>query len=98
MVRRGVLSAWHGALGLILVGATGCGPSLPEPESQGAQVLAQRCGACHRVYQPSLLTAEMWRYQVGRMRELFAQRGVPWLLPADEQALLDYLAKHAGGG
>ena len=25
------------------------------------------------------------------MREVFAQRGVPWLTPADEQALLDYL-------
>ena len=61
-------------------------------------MLAQRCGGCHRVYQPSLMTADMWRYQVGRMRELFAQRGIPWLSPADEQALLDYLAKHAGGG
>lgn len=82
---------------LSLAVAAGCAPSLPEPESSGAQVLIERCGGCHRLYQPSLLTADMWRYQVGRMRELFAQRGIPWLSPADEQALLDYLTKHAGG-
>jgi hypothetical protein len=40
----------------------------------------------------------MWRYQVDRMRELFAKQGVPWLSPADERTLLDYLTTHAGGG
>ena len=96
-MRGTVLRPLRIALFLSLVAVAGCGTSLPDPGSQGAQVLAQRCGACHRVYQPSLLTAEMWRYQVGRMRQVFAQRGVPWLTPADEQALLEYLAKHAGG-
>jgi hypothetical protein len=85
-----------GALLLSLV--VGCAPSLPEPESRGAQVLSERCGGCHRVYAPSLMTAEMWRYQVDRMRELFATQGVPWLSPADERTLLDYLTTHAGGG
>ena len=83
---------------LSVVAIAGCAPSLPEPESRGAQLLTERCGGCHRVYAPSLMTAEMWRYQVDRMRELFAKQGVPWLSPADEQALLEYLTKHAGGG
>jgi hypothetical protein len=30
------------------------------------------------------------------MRGQFAQRGLPWLTPAEEQALLDYLTAHAG--
>jgi hypothetical protein len=42
------------------------------------------------------MTAAMWRLQVARMRSQFAQRGLPWLTPAEEQALLDYLTAHAG--
>lgn len=82
-------------MGLVLIGA-GCGGSLPDPESPGAHVLVTRCGGCHRVYAPGSMTAEMWRFQLGRMRALFADRGIPWLGPDDEHALLDYLIAHAG--
>lgn len=58
--------------------------------------MAQRCGGCHRVYAPGSMTFEMWRFQLGRMRALFAQRGLPWLSAAEEQALLAYLQRHAG--
>jgi Dihaem cytochrome c len=98
VVRGGVRlrRATAALLGGALVLAVGCGPSLPDAESPGARVLAERCGGCHRVYAPGLMTADMWRYQVERMRALFAQRGIPWLPPDDERALLDYLAAHAG--
>jgi hypothetical protein len=82
-------------VGLVLAVA-GCGGSLPDPESPGARVLAARCGGCHRVYAPGSMTAEMWRFQLGRMRALFADRGIPWLAPGDERALLEYLTAHAG--
>ncbi len=82
-------------VGLVLAGA-GCGGSLPDPESPGAHVLVARCGGCHRVYAPGSMTAEMWRFQLGRMRALFADRGIPWLAPDDERTLLDYLIAHAG--
>ena len=82
-------------VGLVLAGA-GCGGSLPDPDSPGAHVLVARCGGCHRVYAPGSMTAEMWRFQLGRMRALFADRGIPWLAPDDERALLDYLIAHAG--
>ena len=59
-------------------------------------MLTERCGGCHRVYAPGLMTADMWQYQVDRMRALFAERGIPWLAPADERALLDYVTSHAG--
>ena len=42
------------------------------------------------------MTFPMWQTQVDRMREVFARRGVPWLEPAEERALLEYLAAHAG--
>jgi hypothetical protein len=80
----------------LLAASGGCGPSLPDPDSLGARVFAARCGGCHRVYAPRSMTAEMWRVQMDRMRALFAQRGIPWLSPADEQAVLDYLTAHAG--
>jgi hypothetical protein len=90
------LSRTTALLGGALLLAAGCGPSLPEPDSPGARVLAERCAGCHRVYPPGLMTAGMWRYQVDRMRALFAERGIPWLAPAEEQALLDYVTSHAG--
>jgi len=78
------------------VAGAGCGGSLPDPESRGAQVLAGRCGGCHRVYAPGSMTLEMWKVQLAQMRVLFAKRGIPWLPSDDEQALLDYLQAHAG--
>ena len=86
---------------LVLTVATGvwlsaCNAPLPEPESPGARVLAARCGGCHRLYAPGSMTIAMWDVQLGRMRALFAQRGILWLAPADEETLRTYLAKHAG--
>jgi hypothetical protein len=92
------LTRSRGALLLGLAVASGCATSLPDPESPGARLLTERCGGCHRVYAPSTMTAEMWRYQVERMRALFAQRGLRWLSPAEEETLLGYLSAHAGGG
>lgn len=97
MVRGDVrLSRAVALLGGALLLAAGCGPSLPDADSPGARVLTERCGGCHRVYPPGLMTADMWRYQVDRMRALFAERGIPWLAPSDERALLDYVTSHAG--
>jgi hypothetical protein len=85
------------AVAVAVLGLVGCGdPVLPDPESRGAVVLKTRCVGCHRLYAPGSMTVEMWKVQVARMRGELAKRGVPWLAPADEQALLDYLAAHAG--
>jgi hypothetical protein len=82
---------------LLALVAAGCGPDLPEPEAPGARVLQARCGGCHRVFPPASMTFAMWKLQVERMRPRFAERGVPWLTSPEEQSLLDYLARHAGG-
>ena len=89
-MRRLVLTV---ALGALLAA---CSAELPEPESAGAHVLAARCGGCHRLYAPGLMTFEMWKVQLDKMHRLFAQRGIPWM-PAEEEAILvDYLRRHAG--
>src|SRR5439155_807712 len=58
--------------------------------------LDERGLGCHRLYAPGSMTLAMWKVQTGRMREEFARRGMPWLTPDEERALLDYLAAHAG--
>lgn len=60
-------------------------------------MLAERCAGCHRTYAPGTMTLPMWEYQLARMRQLYTQRGLAWLTPAEEVALRDYLARHAGG-
>ena len=78
----------------VLVG--GCGPSLPDPQAPGALVLKERCTGCHGLSAPGSMTLEMWKVQVAHMQGEFARRGLPWLTAAEERALLDYLAAHAG--
>jgi hypothetical protein len=80
----------------LLALAAACGPSLPDADQPGARVMRARCGGCHRLYAPSTMTLEMWRFQVERMREQFARRGLPWLTAEEQSALMDYLAAHAG--
>ena len=82
-------------LGAALAAACG-GPALPDPDAPGAVVLRERCGGCHRLYAPGTLTLEMWKIQVERIRGEFARRGLPWLAPDEERALMGYLAGHAG--
>jgi hypothetical protein len=89
-VRRRILTL---ALAMLVAA---CSVELPDPDSPGARVLAARCGGCHRLHPPGVMTFPMWELQLGRMQGLFAQRGIPWLSPPEEEALLAYLRAHAG--
>lgn len=77
---------------LLLVG---CTANLPEPESAGATLYAERCGGCHRIYAPPLLTFPMWEMIVDRMQGEMARRGVSPLSAEERSILLPYLRKHA---
>jgi mono/diheme cytochrome c family protein len=77
--------------------ASGCDPSLPEPESAGAHIFQARCSVCHRLYAPESMTAAMWDMQLERMRLLFDASRIPWLPPEEEATLVAYLHAHAGG-
>jgi len=84
-------------LAAIALAAAACDARLPEPETPGAQLYAARCGGCHRVYAPGLLTADMWAVTVQRMQGELARRGVPPLTAAEQATVLDYLQRHSTG-
>lgn len=72
-----------------------CSAPLPEPQSAGAKLYEQRCGGCHRLYVPNLLTYPMWEVILKRMQGEMARRGVK-PLSADERAVIaPYLERHA---
>jgi hypothetical protein len=78
-----------------LTSLVGCNASLPEPESLAARLYQQRCSGCHRLYAPSLLTSDMWRFMLGRMEMEMQRRGMPLPTPEERATLLEYLQKHA---
>lgn len=80
---------------LVIAGNSGCNASLPEPESPAARLYQQRCAQCHRLYGPSLLTAEMWNVMVSRMEQEMSRRGVAPLKAEEKQTILEYLQKHS---
>lgn len=88
-VRSFVLAA------LVLL-ASACSPSLPEPESPEAQLYARECGICHVAYPPHMLKPAMWEMQMERMELLRRQRGLAPLSSHDSKTILEYLTKHAG--
>ena len=74
-----------------------CSSPLPEAGSPQATLYAARCGGCHVVHQPAMLTPAMWKLQVERMDQKFRAAGRP-APTADEKArILDYLTRNAGG-
>lgn len=83
-----------------LVAASGllaaCNAPLPEPESPGARVYAERCNTCHRLYAPSSLKYELWKMKVEAMQGEMVRRGIPPLSTSEREVLLEYLRKHGG--
>jgi hypothetical protein len=47
------------------------------------------------VYAPGALTAEMWRFMLGRMEVEMQRRSVPLPTPTERATLLEYLQKYA---
>ena len=72
------------------------GGKIPDEGSEAAQLYVKRCGSCHRAYLPSLMTAEMWRTQVGLMQERMKQAGIAPLSPDERRTITEYLSSHAG--
>ncbi len=93
-------SIWQ-RTGLALLAAglgAACNPRLPDPDSPGARLYAERCtGGCHRIYAPGLMTGEMWKIQLDRMQGELVRRGLPPLTPEEYALVLDYLQRHSTG-
>ena len=72
---------------------------LPEPKSQGAQLLARYCVQCHDLPPPVLHTSTEWPKVLARMErrmEMMARMG-SILNPTNQEqaAILNYLQRHA---
>ncbi len=80
---------------LLCTSITACETALPEPDSEGARLYRQRCSGCHRLYQPGLLTPEMWQFMLARMDTEFVRLGRPPLSETERRTILDYLNAHA---
>jgi len=74
----------------------GCDAKLPEPNTPGARLYAERCSSgCHRIYAPESMKYEMWKLVVKRMNKEHPAKGLPPLTPEQERIMLDYLRRHA---
>jgi hypothetical protein len=91
-----VLRGSAGAVVLLLFSLIwlGCDAQLPDPESPGAVLYAERCRGCHRLYAPRLLTPPMWKVMLDRMQGELVRRGVPPLTPEERNVMLSYLERH----
>ena len=74
-----------------------CAPHpLPEAESAPAQLYAQRCGQCHRAYDPHSMTSAMWDTQVTLMEGKIRDAGLQPLTAEQRKIIMDYLTRNAG--
>jgi hypothetical protein len=80
---------------VVLVSLAACNARLPEPDSAGAKLYAERCDTCHRIYAPGSLTFEMWKVQVERMQGDIVRQGLPPLTVQERDLVLDYLKRHS---
>jgi hypothetical protein len=83
---------------IVAVPLAGCQKPQPLPE-QGTyeqQLYVERCGACHRPYNPASMTAAMWELQVEVMRSKILRAGQPPLSMEQHLTILDYLKRNAG--
>jgi hypothetical protein len=69
---------------------------LPEADSDAARTYVQRCGQCHRAYDPRAMTAAMWQTQVELMDTKIRQAGIEPLTVDQRHLILDYLTRNAG--
>jgi hypothetical protein len=83
------------AVALLALSCLGCDARLPDPESPGAVLYAQRCNGCHRLYAPSLMKAAMWNVMLDRMQGEMVRRGLPPLTAEERKTVMAYLEKHS---
>ena len=72
-----------------------CQGPLPEQGSPSETLYTQRCGSCHRAYNPRSLTTAMWQIQMQAMEFKIAQAGLPSLTDRQRQSILAYLSRNA---
>ena len=79
---------------LLIVGFVACSSPLPEEGSASAELYRNRCGSCHRAYQPRALKFPLWEPIFARMETYLRHSRQP-LTEAEKETILAYLRQHA---
>ena len=87
MARNASVLLWVGFL-------AACSSPLPEEGSASAELYRNRCGSCHRPYQPRALKFPLWEPIVVRMETYLRHSRQP-LTEAERETILAYLRQHA---
>jgi len=69
--------------------------SLPEPESEGAQLAKQFCSDCHAPPSPLVHTAKEWPNVIYRMQERRRMKAFELIVEPEYTILQEYLQKFA---
>jgi len=67
--------------------------SLPEPDSQGAQMMRKFCSDCHAPPSPLVHSAKEWPNVIYRMQERRRMKAYEMIGEPERTILLDYLQK-----
>lgn len=67
--------------------------SLPEPDSEGAQVLKKYCSVCHAPPSPLVHSAKEWPNVIYRMQERRRMKAYELIAEPEQTILLEYLEK-----
>ncbi len=68
-----------------------------ETNDAGENLYKSRCGMCHQLPEPGMLTAMQWRIVLETMQKRMGHLGMPPLTEAEYRQILDYLSRHARG-
>jgi Dihaem cytochrome c len=82
---------------MLALAPAACEKPLPEVGSASELLYATKCGSCHRAYNPHSLTAPMWQVQMDTMQVKMAAAGQRPLTPEEQNEILTYLQRNAGG-
>lgn len=70
-------------------------PPLPEPNSSGARLVTEKCGACHVPPRPTAHVAQDWPHTVRRMQNHRVSLGKGALTEDEMAQIIAYLQRHA---
>jgi len=72
------------------------GQTLPEPQSEEAQLFQRYCGQCHATPATTAHSAREWPQVVDRMKQYMVTQGRAAPDRNQLQEIIDYLQRHAG--
>lgn len=68
-----------------------------ETNNAGENLYKSRCGMCHQLPEPGMLTAKQWRIVLETMQKRMGHIEMPPLSEGEREQILGYLSKYARG-